>query len=77
MKQGITKYALSTQRCMLGNQDRYLARVILFLLFSPFLSPLEVVSRKVLDGSTQLNKVRNFSRIFSTHLGTYLFLTFW
>ena len=25
-------YALSTERCMLGNQDRYLARDVLFLL---------------------------------------------
>ena len=55
---------------MLGNQDRYLARFVLFLLCSPILSPLEVVSRKVFDEFTQLNKVRNFCRILSTHLGT-------
>ena len=64
------EYALSTKRCILGNQDRYLARVVLFLLCSPILSPLEVVSRKVFDEFTQLNKVRNFCHIFSTLLDT-------
>ena len=66
----VSIYALSTKRCMLGNQDRYLARVVLFLLCSPILSPLEVVSRKVFDEFTQLNKVRIFCRIFSTLLRT-------
>ena len=64
------EYALSTKRCMLGNQDRYLARVVFFLLCSPILSPLEVISRKVFDEFTHLNKVRNFCHIFSTLLGT-------
>ena len=64
------KYALSTEWCMLGNQDRHLARVVLFLLCSPIPSPLEVVSRKVFDEFTQLNKGRNFCHIFSILLGT-------
>ena len=64
-------FALSTKRCMLGNQDRYLARVVLFLLCSPILSPLEVVFRKFFYEFTRLNKVRNFCHIFSTLLGTY------
>ena len=67
----IPEYALSTKRCMLGNQDRYLAGVVLFLLCSPILSPLEVVSRKVFDEFTQLNKGRNLlCRIYSSFLGT-------
>ena len=70
LRRCLLQYALSTKRCMLGNQDRYLARVVLFLLCSPILSPLQVISRKVFDEFTQLNKVRNFCRIFSTHLGT-------
>ena len=41
---------------MLGNQDRSLARVVLFLLCSPILSPLEVVSRAVYDDFTQLRE---------------------
>ena len=64
-------YALSTKRCMLGNQDRSLTRVVLFLLCSPILSPLEVVSRAVCDDFTQLNEVRNFSRMHSTLLATF------
>ena len=52
----IVQYVLSTKRCMLGNQDRYLARVVLFLLCSPILSPLQVISRKVFD--EQLLRIR-------------------
>ena len=64
-------YALSTKRCMLGNQDRSLARVVLFLLCSPILSPLEVVSRAMYDDFTQSNEVRNFSRMHSTIFATF------
>ena len=60
------QYALSTKRCMLGNQDRSLARVVLFLLCWPILLPLEVISRAVYDDFTQLIEVRNFSHIHST-----------
>ena len=60
------QYALSTKRCMLGNHDRSLARVVLFLLCWPILSPLEVVSRANYDDFTQLIEVRNFSHIHST-----------
>ena len=49
---------------LLPVNSAYLARVVLFLLCSPILSPLEVVSRKVFDEFTQLNKVRNFCHIF-------------
>ena len=65
------QYALSTKRCMLGNQDRSLAGVVLFLLFSPILSPLEVVSRTVFDEFTRLNEEGKIFRIFSTLLGTF------
>ena len=68
---GIAEYALSTKRCLLGNQDRSLARVVLFLLCWPILSPLEVVSRAVYGDFTQLNEVRNFSRVHSTFLATF------
>ena len=56
----ILEYALSTKRCMLGN-----------LLCSPVLSPLEVVSRAMYDDFTQLNEVRNFSRMHSTIFATF------
>ena len=56
---------------MLGNQDRSLAGVVLFLLCSPILSPVEVVSRAVYDDFTQLNEVRNFSHILPTLLATF------
>ena len=52
---------------MLGNQDRSLARVVLFLLCWPILSPLEVVLRAVYDDFTPLNEVRNFSHIYIPH----------
>ena len=56
---------------MLGNQDRFLARVVLFPLCWPILSPLEVVSRAVYDDFALLNEVRNFSNIHSTFLATF------
>ena len=59
---------------MLGHQDRSLARVVLFLLCSPILSPLEVISRAIYDDFTQLNEARNFSRMHSKLL--LLFLDF-
>ena len=54
-----------------ADQDRSLARVVLFLLCSPILSPLEVVSRAVYDDFIQLNDVRNFPRIHSILLATF------
>ena len=66
-----TGHALSTKRCMLGNQDRSLARVVLFLLCSPILSPLEAVSRAIYDDFTQVYEVRNFSRMHSTLFATF------
>ena len=56
---------------MLGNQDRSLASVVLFLLCLPILSPLEAVSRTVFDDFTQLYELRNFSHILSILLGTF------
>ena len=57
---------------MLGNQDRSLARVALFPLCSPILSPLEVVSQAVFDDFTQVNEVRKLLPYTSTLLGTFL-----
>ena len=57
---------------MLGNQASSLARVALFLLCSPILSPLEVVSQVVFDNFALLNEVRNVSHVSYTHLGIYL-----
>ena len=66
-----SEYALLTKRCILGNQDRSLARIVLFLLCWPILSPLDVVSRAVYEDFTQLNEVRNFSHIHSKFLATF------
>ena len=70
------QYALSTERYMIGNQDRNLARVPLFPLCSLIISSLNIVSQAFFDKFTQRNEVRNFYHIFAKNFGT-LFLVFY
>ena len=67
----LDEYALSTKRCMMGNQDPNLALVVWFALCSRFSPLFEVVSRTFVDDIAEVNEVRNFS-MFSAILNTFL-----
>ena len=57
---------------MMGNQDPNLALVVWFALCSRFSPLFEVVSWTFVDDIAEVNEVRNFSRMFSAILNTFL-----